>query len=75
MSDADDETAEFVERMMREVMAGKKPKVQTTVVEVVARAICEAEKMNPDDPLGGWVHWTDAARAAIDAYHDYIRSL
>lgn len=36
-----------------------------TKVEKVARAICEAEKMNPDDPLGGWVHWTAAAEAAI----------
>jgi len=36
-------------------------------VERVARAICEAETMNPDDALGGWVHWIDAAKAAIDA--------
>lgn len=37
------------------------------MVERVARAICEVEKMNPDDALGGWVHWTEAARAAIEA--------
>ena len=38
-----------------------------SIVERVARAICEAERMNPDDPMGGWRHWTEAARAAIDA--------
>lgn len=38
-----------------------------TPIERVARAICEAERMNPDDPLGGWKHWTEPARAAIDA--------
>lgn len=37
------------------------------LVERVARAICESEKMNPDDPLGGWRHWIDAANAAIRA--------
>jgi len=37
------------------------------IVEAVARAICEAEKMNPDDALGGWVHWKEAAVAAIEA--------
>ncbi len=37
----------------------------SNLVERVARAICEAEKMNPDDPLGGWRHWTETARAAI----------
>lgn len=36
-------------------------------IEKVARAICQAEKMNPDDALGGWVHWVDAANAAIAA--------
>lgn len=36
-------------------------------VEAVARAICVAEKMNPDDALGCWVHWIDAAKAAIEA--------
>jgi hypothetical protein len=36
------------------------------MIERVARAICEAERMNPDDALGGWVHWRDAARAAIE---------
>lgn len=40
------------------------------MIERVARAICEAERMNPDDALGGWVHWTDAARAAIGAMRD-----
>lgn len=40
------------------------------MIERVARAICESEKMNPDDALGGWVHWTDAARAAIEAMRD-----
>jgi hypothetical protein len=69
----DDETAEFVENMMRRVISGEIPLKIRPVVEVVARAICEAEKMNPDDALGGWVHWTEAATAAIDAYHDYIR--
>jgi len=42
----------------------------TQIVERVARAICEAERMNPDDDLGGWKHWTEAARAAIDASFD-----
>jgi hypothetical protein len=37
------------------------------LVEEVARAICEAEKMNPDDALGGWLHWKEAAEAAIRA--------
>ena len=36
-------------------------------IERVARAICVSEKMNPDDVLGGWVHWKDAALAAIEA--------
>lgn len=36
-------------------------------VEAVARAICVAERMNDDDPLGGWRHWVDAARVAIEA--------
>jgi hypothetical protein len=34
-------------------------------VERVARAICEAEKINPDDALGGWIHWKEAAMAAL----------
>ena len=37
------------------------------MIERVARAICIAERMNPDDKLGGWVHWQEAARAAIEA--------
>ena len=40
------------------------------MIERVARAICEAERMNPDDALGGWVHWRDAARAAIEAMRE-----
>jgi hypothetical protein len=40
------------------------------MVERVARAICEAERMNPDDKLGGWRHWQDAARAAIEAMRE-----
>lgn len=40
------------------------------MVERVARAICESEKMNPDDALGGWIHWQDAARAAIEAMRE-----
>lgn len=40
------------------------------MVERVARAICESEKMNPDDALGGWKHWTEAARAAIEAMRE-----
>jgi hypothetical protein len=36
-------------------------------VERVARAICVAERMNDEDALGGWHHWTEAARAAIAA--------
>ncbi len=39
-------------------------------IERMARAICEAERMNPDDPLGGWRHWTEAARAALDTSFD-----
>lgn len=41
-----------------------------SMVERVARAICEAERMNPGDALGGWVHWQDAARAAIEAMRE-----
>ena len=41
-------------------------------IELIARAICEAELMNPDDPLGGWVHWKDAARAAIAADAEFV---
>lgn len=40
------------------------------MVERVARAICVSEKMNDDDALGGWVHWVDAARAAIEAMRE-----
>lgn len=40
------------------------------MVEKVARAICEVERMNPDDALGGWVHWVPAARAAIEAMRE-----
>ena len=40
------------------------------MVERVARAICESEKMNPDDKLGGWIHWVNAARAAIEAMRE-----
>jgi hypothetical protein len=40
------------------------------MIERVARAICEAERMNPDDALGGWVHWQEAARAAIEAMRE-----
>ena len=40
------------------------------MVERVARAICCAERMNPDDKLGGWIHWQDAARAAIAAMRE-----
>ncbi len=39
-------------------------------VERVARAICAAEKMNPDEALGGWRHWTTAADAAIAAVRE-----
>lgn len=38
---------------------------ELTMVERVARAICVAERMNPDDKLGGWIHWIEAALAAI----------
>lgn len=38
-----------------------------TMVERVARAICVSEKINDDDALGGWIHWQEAARAAIEA--------
>lgn len=41
-----------------------------SMVERVARAICVSEKMNDDDVLGGWVHWREAARAAIEAMHN-----
>jgi hypothetical protein len=40
------------------------------MIEKVARAICEEERMNPDDALGGWVHWAPAARAAIEAMRE-----
>jgi hypothetical protein len=36
-------------------------------VETVARAICRAEKMNEDDPLGGWQHWQIAAIEVLHA--------
>lgn len=42
----------------------------SAMVERVARAICESELMNPDDVLGGWLHWQDAARAAIEAMRE-----
>lgn len=37
------------------------------LVEYVARAICKAEKMNPDD----WVLWKNAAQAAIEAMREF----
>ncbi len=40
------------------------------MVEIVARAICVAAKMNPDDAMGGWVHWKEEARAAIEAMRE-----
>lgn len=41
-----------------------------TMVERVARAICVSEKINDDDALGGWIHWQEAARAAIEAMRE-----
>jgi len=52
-----------------EVMAGRAMSEQS-MVELVARAICSTELMNPDDKFGGWVHWTEAARAAIAAMRE-----
>ena len=45
-----------------------------TIVEVVARAILESDKQNGHaDESASIVSYLPAARAAIDAYHDYIR--
>lgn len=41
-----------------------------SMVEHVARAICESERMNPDDAMGGWLHWKDASVAAIRAMRE-----
>lgn len=71
----DDETAAFVEDMMRKVMAGEQPEL---VAETVAKAIYEARNGRGYKP---WSllpsshkapYLTDAT-AAIDAYHDYMR--
>jgi hypothetical protein len=45
--------------------------VPEELIEAVAKAICEAEKMNVNDPEGGWKTWRDAAIAAINAVDDY----
>jgi len=69
MKDEDDETAEFVEKMMRDVM--KKPEI---VAETVAKAIREAEHAEGHcDDSDTYVSYLPAARAALAAYHDYIR--
>ena len=71
----DDETAEFVERMMRDVIEGKKPEI---VAETVAKAIYEARngrgcKPWSIQPSSDREPYLTDARAAIDAYQDYIR--
>ncbi len=39
-------------------------------VEVVARAICSAERMNEDDSRGGWVLWKAAAISVLAALEE-----
>jgi hypothetical protein len=75
MTDIGDETAEFVESMMREVMSGGK---QEIVKETVAQAIYEARngkgcKPWNRQPASHQGPYLIDACAAIDAYHDYIR--
>jgi hypothetical protein len=42
-------------------------KIPDELVEKVARAICVSERMNDDDPNGGWRCWVEAAEVALEA--------
>lgn len=57
-------------------MTEETPKKKQTIVEIVARAICEAERIEGQcSDADSYVSYLPAARAAIDAYHEYIRNL